>query len=155
MSSKIIDGFPNYSISTTGIVTNIVTERVMKLIKNTDGYFRVDLYNKGERKKMLIHRLVALHFIPNIDNKLTVDHIDRNKTNNNIENLRWATRTEQNNNKSTTTNNIINHHIYPTKSNTFQVQFKINGKFQSKNFKTIEEAIIYRDNYILENQLII
>ena len=43
----------------------------------------------------------------------------------------------------------INHHIYLTKSNTYSVQFT--SKKHSKNFKTIEEAIIYRDNYILEN----
>lgn len=48
---------------------------------------------------MKVHRLVADAFIPNPDNKATVDHINRNKIDNRVENLRWATMLEQSINK--------------------------------------------------------
>ena len=56
----------------------------------------VDLYENNKGKKRTVHRLVAEAFIPNPDNKPTVDHIDGNRTNNSISNLRWATYSEQN-----------------------------------------------------------
>ena len=58
---------------------------------NVQGYRRV----KIDGKTYSVHRLVAETFIDNPDNKPTVDHIDRNKSNNNITNLRWATSREQ------------------------------------------------------------
>lgn len=59
------------------------------------GYFTVGIfYDCGERKTVAVHRLVALAFIPNPENKPEVNHIDSNKTNNNIRNLEWATRQE-------------------------------------------------------------
>lgn len=59
------------------------------------GYLKVTLCKDGTKKYVFIHRLVAQMFIPNPENKLTVDHIDRNKLNNNVNNLRWATYSEQ------------------------------------------------------------
>ena len=59
------------------------------------GYERVVLTKNGIRKTYLVHRLVALAYIPNIENKPTVNHKDGNKRNNNVSNLEWATHKEQ------------------------------------------------------------
>ena len=52
------------------------------------------LYHKGVRKGFKVHQLVALHFIPNPENKPEVNHIDGNTLNNRVENLEWSTRIE-------------------------------------------------------------
>lgn len=59
-------------------------------------YYRIS-YNG---KRYCIHRLVAETFIPNPEGKTTVDHIDMNRLNNDVSNLRWATYSEQNRNRS-------------------------------------------------------
>ena len=58
------------------------------------GYYRVNLRKNGKTKTCNIHRLVALAFIPNPLNKPEVDHIDTDKTNNNVKNLRWCSAVE-------------------------------------------------------------
>jgi hypothetical protein len=60
------------------------------------GYFGISLVNIFGRKNFKIHRLVALAFIPNPENKTDVNHMDKNKHNNNISNLEWNTRAENN-----------------------------------------------------------
>lgn len=65
--------------------------------KNSKGYFVVQINTQPKINK-LVHRLVAETFIPNIDNKPFIDHIDGNPSNNNITNLRWCTQKENMNN---------------------------------------------------------
>lgn len=76
-----------YEVSSHGRVRNIRTGRIFTGGDNGHGYRRINL--KG--KKYLIHRLVALAFLPNPDNLPEVNHRDENKENNNVENLEWCT----------------------------------------------------------------
>jgi len=90
-----------YLVSDDGRVKSLQTYRGTKpKIKEPylgkRGYYVVDLSKRGYRKNVKVHRLVALAFIPNPDNKPQVNHIDGDKLNNHVSNLEWATCLENN-----------------------------------------------------------
>lgn len=92
-----VNGYENmYEISNLGRVYSVKT----KTFKNTQlgkrGYYTVDLWKNNKRKNFKIHRLIAIYFIPNPKNKGYVNHIDGDKTNNNLINLEWTTALENN-----------------------------------------------------------
>lgn len=69
-------------------------EKILKPRKNSRGYVCVVLNKKDGGKDKTIHRLVAEAFIPNPDNKETINHKDANQTNNHVDNLEWNTQKE-------------------------------------------------------------
>ena len=89
---KDIKGYEElYKISNYGRVYSAISNKCLKSIKNTKGYLLVHLYKDGNRKVFKIHRLVAIHFIPNENKKYNqVNHIDGDKTNNIVNNLEWV-----------------------------------------------------------------
>jgi hypothetical protein len=110
---EFIKGYENlYKISRGGSIYSCHYKKEMKQMTKEDGYKYVHLRKNRKEYKGHIHRLLALQYIPNPDNKPEVDHIDRNKINNSLDNLRWVTRLENCHNKSNykdnlTTNGII------------------------------------------------
>lgn len=94
---KPIVGFESeYLVSNDGQIFSFHQNRILMGKLSRQGYMRVCLCKNGFHKNEAIHRIVAKAFIPNPDNKPTVNHINEIKTDNRVENLEWATVAEQN-----------------------------------------------------------
>ena len=83
---------PRYSISDNGLIRNNKTNRLLKPWIDHSGYYIIKFGFKS--KNISVHRLVALTFIPNPENKEQINHKDCNKLNNEISNLEWVSRSE-------------------------------------------------------------
>lgn len=91
---RIINGFESYLVSNRGRIYSLKRNSILKYSLNY-GYPRLRLTDEnGVRKSMVIHRLVAESFIPNINNKPQVNHINGIKDDNNVINLEWVTCSE-------------------------------------------------------------
>ena len=83
----------DYDVSNLGNVFNRKTKRSLKPFLN-DRYLVVDLFDDTVRQRIAVHRMVAIAFIENPENKEFVNHIDGNKINNRVDNLEWVTASE-------------------------------------------------------------
>ena len=106
---KEIENFTGYYIEDNGTVWSDIVSRSKDKIRREEkhrltprplpnGYLRVYMRRDSDYKRvdMYIHRLVALAFIPNPENKRFVNHIDTNRSNNHVDNLEWCTSKENN-----------------------------------------------------------
>lgn len=83
-----------YATNRNGDIYSYYKNKMHAIRLRLDGYKDTDLTKNKKTKKFLIHRLLAKIFIPNPQNKLYINHIDGNKSNNSIENLEWVTSSE-------------------------------------------------------------
>ena len=91
---KDIAGYEGlYSINRNGDVYSHVSHRHLSQYKSTGGYLRVKMSKDGKHQHKAVHVLLAETYIdkPDTEERLTVDHINRVRTDNRIDNLRWAT----------------------------------------------------------------
>ena len=93
MEFEFVKGYENlYKINRNGDIYSCWYKKNIIPQETEDGYLWVKLSNEEGRKKYRLHRLLSIQFIDNPDNLPEVDHIDRNKNNNSISNLRWVSR---------------------------------------------------------------
>ena len=107
-----------YAISNLGRVKRIRNNKeiIMSLIKSKNDYLGVKFFKDGKFKRFLVHRLVACAFLPNLRNKPEVNHKNKIKYDNRVENLEWSTSKENQKHK---------------------IDFDKNRKYNLKKFKEI------------------
>lgn len=112
--------------------------KILKQYKNKKGYPIVTLCNKGQRKTISVHRLVAMTFIPNPDNLPQVNHKDEDKYNNCVDNLEWCTN-EYNAHYGTHYERASKANINNPKRSIKVYQYTVDGQFV-KEYPSIMEA---------------
>ena len=146
---KQIPNYPNYAINYEGHVFSEKTGSCFKYPYplNTKGYPTLNLRQNGKRKTITVHKLMGITFLPNFYNKPQLDHKNRDRTDNRLWNLRWVTRSENQQNKGMNKNNKLKEkNICKHLKGGYDFTKKINKKVFRKYFKTLDEAIDYRDN---------
>ena len=137
---ETIKGFDDYEIDREGNVWSKKRKKFMKPHLINTGYLRFELWEKGKRIRIYLHRLLALQFIDNPDNLACVDHIDRNRQNNSLDNLRWSTHSQNNRNKD------CKGYYFDKRRNKYKSAYKLNyKKIHIGYYDTEQEA---RDAYL-------
>lgn len=90
---KQIEDF-DYEINSEGVVRRVSNKRIKKSHISKSGYVSIQLCLETSKKNFYLHRLLAIYFIPNIDNKLFVNHINGTKHDNRLCNLEWVSHSE-------------------------------------------------------------
>jgi hypothetical protein len=146
---RSVDSYENYAVSSFGRVKNTKTGRILKTGDNGRGYLTVNLCEDGVKKTHRIHRLVANAFINNPNDKEQVDHIDNNRTNNYISNLRFATIKENSRNSSIRLDNTSGHKgvCFDKKAKKWKAHIMIDGvQIHIGYYDDLEDAKIARFN---------
>ena len=133
---KDIEGFPGYRISNSGRVWSKKLRRCLNIPESNDkdGYLRIGLWNNNEKWMHRVHRLVAVHFIPNPEMKPTVNHKDKNKHNNHVSNLEWHTVAEQNAHRNLTYKGTKGIHTKPIVLEKDGVEYPFNSTTEALRF---------------------
>lgn len=148
---KEITYAPNYEISNLGVVRR-KDGYVMKCRDDCRGYLEIKLTTDDGIVRKKLHQILADHFIPNPNNYTEIDHLDRKRFNNSLENLRWVSRSINNHNREIT-GEIPYRGVRMVKNNNtnpYRAEIQHNGKrFHLGCFDTAEKAAkAYNDKCI-------
>lgn len=159
MWKDIVEFEGRYEISDSGEVRNKISQRILALKVDRDGYQQIGLRKVGNRKKywFSVHRLVACHFLEEPQTNCNqIDHIDRNKTNNDVSNLRWVSIEDNNSNRKLTAwnSNKTTGELYITAYKTgFMIRINRHNYKKRIWVKDLVSAIKQRDIYLNEIKL--
>lgn len=133
---KVIEDFEEYAVTDCGKVISFKYKepRIMKTWNGSSGYKMLKLTKNKKIFTFQVHRLVALTFLPNPDNKEQVHHIDNDKMNNHLHNLQWVTAQE---------NIAFSHNTMPPTRNFIECELHHNTKGFIKSFSNKKEACDY------------
>ena len=136
-----------YKITKGGSIWSCHYRKPMKLLTSDDGYLYVSLIKNGIRTKGYLARLLGKQYIPNEDPlRVQIDHIDRNKVNNDLSNLRWVTQTE----------NLANKNrkgcVYEDKRKNGKVYWKGSYSYYEEGKKIVKQKTA-RDKEVVEKWL--
>lgn len=153
---KPIVGFENsYSITRDGRVYSHISNKFLKLNYNSKGYLSLTLHKNKKSYHKRVNRLVAEAYIPNPNNYPQVNHINHKRDDNRVENLEWCDNVYNSclsvgRRKEYRIPKTGEKHI--TKQGNFYLVRLYKGGYESKAFKTLEEAAEYRDKRILDRE---
>jgi len=143
-----IQGYSNYLIYEDGRVYSKKTNKFLKTPVDSNGYKHFNLCENGSQDSANIHRLIAVHYIPNPHNYPCVDHIDRDRQNNHISNLRWVTQQMNCQNHTLRKDNKLRIQNIVPAGRGYRFSKTVKGKKHRKWFKTLEGAIKYKEEYL-------
>jgi len=142
MKVPLFEPYQDYQIDTEGNVYG-KDGKLKKYRKSGYGYNQVVLFNNRKHKNKMVHRLMAQMFLPDFDDNLFVDHIDRNKLNNCISNLRMVTHQQNLINRTKQVNNTSGYKgiCWCKRDKKWVAHIKYNQKqIHIGNFDDIEDA---------------
>ena len=120
---ETIKGYDNYQIDREGNIWSKKRKKFMKPCLNSGGYLKICLCKEGKEQRFSIHRLLALQFFDNPDNLPQVDHRNQDKLDNNLENLRWVTKSQNQRNK-----NCIKGYCWDKCNKKYKARYGLNNK---------------------------
>jgi len=140
-----IKGHPEYLIYPDGRVwsNRKAQGRFLKAQMNTVGYYQVSL---GRGEQNMIHRLVGIHYIPNPDNLPVIDHINRDRSDNRICNLRWSTYSQNSQNTKVSKSNKSGHKCisYQSRDKRWRYCKRYRKKTYNRFFVNKIDALCYK-----------
>jgi hypothetical protein len=162
---KDVVGYEGYQVSNLGRVksldkrvnvsgflkyptTKIRKGKILRQSKDKDGYLKVALFKDTEKKYLRVHRIVAMTFIPNPENKKTVDHKNTIVDDNRVENLSWMTHKQQLNDNELSRER----HLEAWRKNRKCIKKRVRCITTGKEFDSIKEAGDYYN--IKHNEMI-
>lgn len=144
---KIYEPYPIYSVSNLGSVMNNKSGRILNPALDTHGYKKITIGSAAFRVSKGVHKMVGELFLENPNNYEVLDHINRNRQDNRVENLRWVSRSTNCANREFI-NKTGERCIYHSYGGKFKVMLRRKGEQRvSKTFPTLEAAIEFRNTH--------